>query len=146
MYLNSLFAADIIENSGVGNIEYENIDRFMKGKEFSIEMYIGDFEQGAIIVSNHKDLYTALDSFMYIIKEPKLSSKLYDTMMVNTKEALENRKNSPDSLYSDKITEILFKNNLRKRTITASDLEKINKQKLWKNTKINFLTLQTLKE
>ena len=138
MYLNSLFAADIIENSGVGNIEYENIDRFMKGKEFSTEMYIGDFEQGAIIVSNHKDLYTALDSFMYIIKEPKLSSKLYDTMMVNTKEALENRKNSPDSLYSDKITEILFKNNLRKRTITASDLEKINKQKIMEEYKNKF--------
>lgn len=138
MYLNSLFASDIADNSGVGNITYENLDNFMKGKEFSVGTYIDTFEQGAVIVSNHKDLETALDCFTYMIKEPKFSSKLFNTVMINTKEALENRKNSPDAVYSDKITEILFKNNLRKKIITSADLEKINEQKILEEYKNKF--------
>lgn len=130
MYLNSKFAADLIDQSGAGNIEYKDIERFMKGKEFFVQTYINDFEQGFVVVSNEKDLETALDYFYYTAREPKLSEEAYKYMTASVKEMLENRKNSPAAMYSDKITEIFFKNDIRKRMITTEDLNKISIEKM----------------
>ena len=132
MYLNSKFASEIVNNSGIGNIKYQDVERFMKGKEFSVESYIDDFEQGFIIVSNKKDLDTALDSFYYMAKEPKISEDAYKYIMANVKENLENRGNSPDAKYMDKVSQIFFKNNIRKRVISLNEL--------------NFVTPSNLKD
>lgn len=132
MYLNSKFASEIVNNSGIGNIKYQDIERFMKGKEFSVESYIDDFEQGFIIISNKKDLDIALDSFYYMAKEPKISEDAYKYIMANVKESLENRGNSPDAKYVDKISQVFFKNNIRKRVISLSEL--------------NFVTPSNLKD
>ncbi|MFR4519308.1 MAG: M16 family metallopeptidase, partial [Fusobacterium sp.] len=132
MYINSQFVSEIADNSGAGNIEYKDVERFMKGKEFSVGSYINDFEHGFIIVSNGKDLETALDCFYYMEKEPKFSQDAYKYIMANVKEMVENRKNSPNEIYSDKIIEIFFKNNIRKRMISYNEL--------------NLLTIENLKE
>lgn len=132
MYINSQFVSEIADNSGAGNIEYKDVERFMKGKEFSIGSYINDFEHGFIIVSNGKDLETALDCFYYMEKEPKFSQDAYKYIMANVKEMVENRKNSPNEIYSDKIIEIFFKNNIRKRMISYDEL--------------NLVTIENLKE
>ena len=132
MYLNSKFASEIVNNSGIGNIKYQDVERFMKGKEFSAESYIDDFEQGFIIVSNKKDLDIALDSFYYMAKEPKISEDAYKYIMANVKENLENRGNSPDAKYMDKVSQVFFKNNIRKRVISLNEL--------------NFVTPSNLKD
>ena len=132
MYLNSKFASEIVNNSGIGNIKYQDVERFMKGKEFSVESYIDDFEQGFIIVSNKKDLDIALDSFYYMAKEPKISEDAYKYIMANVKENLENRGNSPDAKYMDKVSQVFFKNNIRKRVISLNEL--------------NFVTPNNLKD
>ena len=132
MYLNSKFASEIVNNSGIGNIKYQDVERFMKGKEFSVESYIDDFEQGFIIVSNKKDLDIALDSFYYMAKEPKISEDAYKYIMANVKENLENRGNSPDAKYMDKVSQVFFKNNIRKRVISLNEL--------------NFVTPSNLKD
>lgn len=141
MYLNSKFSSDIINISGIGNIEYKDIDRFMKGKEFLVESYINNFEQGILIICNHKDFETALDSFTYLIKEPKVSQDAYKYIMATTKEGLENRKNSPDAIYSDKIIKIFFNDDIRKKVIDVNDLSSITMGKLkeeYKNKFSNF--------
>lgn len=132
MYINSQFVSEIADNSGVGNIEYKDAERFMKGKEFSVSSYISDFEHGFIITSNEKDLETALDSFYYMAEEPKFSSDAYKYIMANVKEMIENRKNSPDSQYFDKISQVFFKDNIRKRMISCDEL--------------NLVTIENLKE
>lgn len=138
MYLNSQFTPDVILNSGVGNIDYKDINIFMKGKEFSVRPYINDFEQGVMIVSNNENLDTALDYFYYLVREPKMSDSIYDIFMNAEKENLENRKNSPDAVYSDEITNIVFGNNLRKRELTLDDLNEINKDDIMKEFKNKF--------
>lgn len=137
-YLNSKFAADFVSESGAGNIKYEDLNSFMKGKEFAVTPYINDFEEGVIIISNNGDLKTALDYFTYVVKEPKISDKLYDTYMTLFREKVENRKNSPDAVYSDKITEILFNNDFRKKSLVSEDISKFSKEKMLEEYKDRF--------
>ena len=110
----------------------------MKGKEFNINLYIENFIHGIDIVSSKKDLDTALDYFTYMVKNPKFSEKYYNTMMTSVKESIRNRENSPSAVYSDKIVEIMFKNNLRKRAMTLDDLSKINMEKIKDEYKNKF--------
>lgn len=138
MYLNSRIATETVENSGAGNIDFTEINTFMKGKEFTINLYIETFNHGADIASSRKDLDTALDYFTYMIKEPKFSEKYYELLMTSINENIKNRQNSPAAVYSDKINEIFFGNNIRKRTMTAEDAKKINLQKMKAEYKNKF--------
>lgn len=145
MYLNSQFAPEIIGGSGAGNISYKDINSFMKGKEFSINLYINDFEQGAFVVSNNKDLKTALDYLTYTLKHPEFSETYYNITMAGVKEALENRKNSPNAVYSDKIIELVFGNNIRKKIIETEDLSKINRENIMNEYKNKFSDFKDFK-
>lgn len=145
MYLNSQFASDIISQSGAGNIDYKDLNTFMKGKEFSINPYISDFEQGTVIISNNENFDTALEYFTYLMREPKISENLYNIVITAAKENIENRKNSPDAVYSDEITKIVFNNNLRKRSMTLDDLKEINKEDIMAEFKSKFSSFEGYK-
>lgn len=130
MYLNSIFATELVNKSGAGNIKYQDVDRFMKGKEFSVETYINNFEQGVFIVSNNKDIDTALDYFTYVVKEPQVAQEAYKYITVSAKEMIENRKNSPDTTYSDKIIQVFFNDDIRKKSIEIKDLNSVTVEKI----------------
>ncbi|MGL4308586.1 MAG: M16 family metallopeptidase [Cetobacterium sp.] len=125
-YLNSLLASYLVSNSSVGNISTDNMDVFMKGKNFSVTPYINDYEQGFLINSNLKDLDTSLDFFRLMISNPQIDKTLFTNIIAQLKDDVKNRKNSPKALYKDKISEVISQNNPRRKPLSIEDLDKIN--------------------
>lgn len=138
MYLNSKFATSIVDTSGAGNIEYKDINRFMKGKEFSVETYINSFEQGIVIESNERDLTVALDYFSHMIREPKISFDAFKYKMTHVIEALENKVNSPDAMFFDTISEVFFNNDIRKRMMEIPELTMVSTTNIKEEFKDKF--------
>ena len=131
LYFNSLFI-DVIEDSGAGNINYNNINKFMKGKEFYVSPYIDNLQQGITIISSKNDLNTALDYSNYVATKPNFDKPVYGNSFTMTKEHLKNRLNSPKAIYSDKICEVMFNNDYRKRSMNLKDLKNISKKNILK--------------
>ena len=129
-FINSTIAPTIIEQSGVGNLKPTDIDTFMKGKNFSISSYIDDYEQGFIISTDRKNLELALEYMNYLIYEPKVDKIIYENTISDLKESLNNRNNSPQIVYRDKIREIYSGKNRRKLPLNEKDLTLISPEKV----------------
>ena len=129
-FINSTIAPTIIEQSGVGNLKPTDIDTFMKGKNFSISSYIGDYEQGFIISTDRKNLELALEYMNYLIYEPKVDKIIYENTISDLRESLNNRNNSPQIVYRDKIREIYSGKNNRKLPLSEKDLTLISPEKV----------------
>ena len=129
-FINSTIAPTIIEQSGVGNLKPTDIDTFMKGKNFSISSYISDYEQGFIISTDRKNLELALEYMNYLIYEPKVDKIIYENTISDLRESLNNRNNSPQIVYRDKIREIYSEKNNRKLPLSEKDLTLISPEKV----------------
>lgn len=129
-FINSTIAPTIIEQSGVGNLKPTDIDAFMKGKNFSISSYISDYEQGFIISTDRKNLELALEYMNYLIYEPKVDKIIYENTISDLKESFNNRNNSPQIVYRDKIREIYSGKNNRKLPLSEKDLTLISPEKV----------------
>ena len=129
-FINSTIAPTIIEQSGVGNLKPTDIDTFMKGKNFSISSYISDYEQGFVISTDRKNLELALEYMNYLIYEPKVDKIIYENTISDLKESLNNRNNSPQIVYRDKIREIYSGKNNRKLPLSEKDLTLISPEKV----------------
>ena len=129
-FINSTIAPTIIEQSGGGNLKPTDIDTFMKGKNFSISSYISDYEQGFIISTDRKNLELALEYMNYLIYEPKVDKIIYENTISDLKESLNNRNNSPQIVYRDKIREIYSGKNNRKLPLSEKDLTLISPEKV----------------
>lgn len=129
-FINSTIAPTIIEQSGVGNLKPTDIDTFMKGKNFSISSYISDYEQGFIISTDRKNLELALEYMNYLIYEPKVDKIIYENTISDLRESLNNRNNSPQIVYRDKIREIYSGKNNRKLPLNEKDLTLISPKKV----------------
>lgn len=129
-FINSTIAPTIIEQSGVGNLKPTDIDTFMKGKNFSISSYISDYEQGFIISTDRKNLELALEYMNYLIYEPKVDKIIYENTISDLRESLNNRNNSPQIVYRDKIREIYSGKNNRKLPLNEKDLTLISPEKV----------------
>ena len=129
-FINSTIAPTIIEQSGVGNLKPTDIDTFMKGKNFSISSYISDYEQGFIISTDRKNLELALEYMNYLIYKPKVDKIIYENTISDLKESLNNRNNSPQIVYRDKIREIYSGKNNRKLPLSEKDLTLISPEKV----------------
>lgn len=141
LYLNSLVAPYLISNSGVGNLNYEEVELFMKGKNFSVNSYIEDYEQGFTITSDKENLSTSLDLMRTIIENPQINTEIFNNTKEKLSEQIKNRENSPKLVYSDKIKGIMSNFNPRRTPLTLSDLDKINEKDsiaVFKNKFSNF--------
>lgn len=137
-YLNSIFSSDLVISSGASNISPNDLENFMKGKNFSLSPYITDYEQGISIITDKENLIPALEYMSYTIKEPKIDDVIFKTMIENTKEAILNRNNSPRAVYSDEISKIYSGNNQRRLPLSLEDLKKINKNEALNTFKNKF--------
>ena len=129
-FINSTIAPTIIEQSGVGNLKPTDIDTFMKGKNFSISSYIDDYEQGFIISTDRKNLELALEYMNYLIYKPKVDNIIYQNTLSELKESINNRNNSPQIIYRDRIKEIYSGKNRRKLPLNEKDLTLISPEKV----------------
>lgn len=137
-FINSSVAPSTIEQSGVSSLQPKDIETFMKGKNFSISSYIGDYEQGFLITTDRKNLETALEYMNYLIYEPKVDKIIFDNTITELKESINNKKNSPKAIYADEISKIYSGNNPRRNPLTLEDIKLISPNKILDEYKKKF--------
>ena len=131
-YINTLFIPEILSNSGVGNIGYDSLEIYFKGKNFSVDSYINDYTQGFKIVSNKSDLNEALKYFRTLINKPKFDDNIIETTLKTNRELIKNRDFSPRSTFRKTYLETLNSNHPRRTPLEINDLEFITKENLEK--------------
>lgn len=125
-YINSIFLPKILSESGVGNIDYKNLNQYFKGKDFDVSFFIDDYTQGISIVSDNKNLNEALKYFNASIYSPIFSSEILDTTLEEYSEIIKNRVFSPKSNFKNEILKLSSSNHPRRKLLELDDLKVVN--------------------
>lgn len=120
--INSYLACELINSSGVENISVETLDAYFKGKNFRISPKINNYSEEIDIASEKSNLDEALKYFSYLVRNPKLSSNLYDINMRSLKLLIKNKNNNPSIVFDDKITELFYNNHPYKKNLSDKDI------------------------
>jgi zinc protease len=137
-YIASRFASQIIASSGIGNLSPVETDLFMKGKNIQFSPYILDYVEGIDIETDKEDLETTMKVLKAFLTEAKVEKNIYNNFMDTQKQYLENRENSPNVIYSDKINETLSQNHPRRKPLTIEELEQLEEKDLLEAFKDRF--------
>lgn len=129
-YINSMFLTDVLNNSGVGEIDYKSIEVYFKGKNFSVSPYIGDYTQGFNISSNKQDLIEALNYFRTLVKNPRIDETIITSILQKNEEIIKNRDLSPRALFRKEFLQTLNSNHSRRVPLELNELNLISKQNL----------------
>ncbi|MGL5377159.1 MAG: M16 family metallopeptidase [Cetobacterium sp.] len=129
-YINTLFLPEVLSNSGVGKIDYNSLELYFKGKNFSVTPYINDYTNGFLITTNKENLNESLNYFRNILKTPKFDENIIDSTLKTTKELIQNRNFSPKSVFKKTYLETLNNMHPRRTPIEIDDLKYISKQNL----------------
>ncbi|HZY35948.1 MAG TPA: insulinase family protein [Mucilaginibacter sp.] len=125
-------AARIISANGVGNYNPDQLDKFLEGKQLTVEPYISERYEGINGASTNKDLETALQIVYAYFTEPRKDTAIFKGIIEKSKAALANRGNDPNSVFSDTVSAVLGNYNIRRTGPCLQKLEQVDLDKAYR--------------
>lgn len=123
-------STQIVENSGLGDYNFLEVEKIYADKIFEIEPFIDRYFEGFKGSSSSKD-------FKYLLKSIYLLStnfKVDENVLFNEKakmlEELDKKKNSPRLIFSDEFLNFYFNGNKRYTKLDKNDISSINKSSI----------------
>jgi zinc protease len=137
-YPSATNAASIVSAAGVGNLNANELDRFVANKELEIRPYIAERYQGITGGSSVKDFEVAMSLVYAYLTQPQKDSSLYKTMMDRSRARYNNRANDPGSVFNDTVSAVLGNNNIRRTGPSIKKLNMVNLDRAYQIYKERF--------
>lgn len=125
-YFSASNASSLVDASGVGQMSNVELTKYLAGKEVSISPYISELYEGISGRTDKEGLKNAFELIYGYFTEPRLDSDIFQSTMTRAKGSLENRLSDPNNVFSDKVKEVLYGNNVRRQNPTVETLTKID--------------------
>ncbi len=118
--------ADIVANSGVGNLNNIELTKFLSDKNVSVYPYVDAYSEGFSANSTKDDFKTMLQLVYAYFTEPRFDNDAFKTFIAQQKAVLENKSNNPQAIWQDSLMYTVYAHNKLFKPIELSDLNKIN--------------------
>ena len=131
--INVQYAANIIDEGGIGNYTHSDLQKFMKGKTFGLTPYISELYEGLSGSTGAQDLETALQYLYMFFETPRKDQQPLDKFISNMKTQLPLLENMPEVAFQKGFFKAMYPND--KRTIllpTEKQLSELNVDKMYK--------------
>lgn len=119
-------AADVINESGLGDFDQTELQKYLSDKVANVSPYINELEEGMNGSCTPKDFETMMQLTYMYFTGPRKDEPAYKSFMEKQKAYLENKSTSPEGVWRDSVTCIMSKYNSRKRPMTVKLLEEAN--------------------
>jgi zinc protease len=131
-------AAGIIAACGLGNYNSTELDKYLEGKEVSVQPYIAEHFQGINGAATPKDLETAMQMIYAYFTEPRVDTAIFQGIIARSKAGMANRASDPNSVFSDTVSAVMGSYNSRRTGPTLEKLDQINVDKAYRIYKERF--------
>ncbi len=128
-YISSEEAANIINESGIGDFSATQLEKLLTGKVLNVSPYINETTEGLGGSSTPEDLETAFQLINLYFTSPRKDQDAFESTIGNLKESIKNRALNPGSALQDTIQLTLSQYNFRTMPLTEKTLGKINLDK-----------------
>lgn len=120
--ISAKIACDVAEESGMGDYDKIEFDKFISDKQISFNPYIGEISEGIYANSTISDFETLLQLIYVHFTKPKVSESAFNSYINKMKPLLEDQSLSPESVWQDSIGWIFSNRNPRRRALTPEIL------------------------
>jgi zinc protease len=110
----------------MNNVE---LTKYLSGKDVSISPYISERYEGISGSTDKEGLKNAFELIYGYFTEPRLDQDIFQSTMTRAKGSLENRLSNPNNVFSDKVKEVLYGNNVRRQNPTVETINKIDRER-----------------
>jgi len=121
--ISAKYAADIAIESGLGDFDKAELQKFMSGKNVNINPYIGEISEGFSGNCSVNDFELLLQMIYVSFTKPRISESAFNSYMNKEKGILENSMLDPQTAWSDTMRWTMSGNHPRKRPITPQILD-----------------------
>lgn len=121
--ISSKYAADIAMESGLGDFDKTELQKFLSGKNVSLQPYIGETTEGMSGSCSVSDFETLLQMIHVSFTKPRVSESSFHSYINKERGVLENSMLDPQGAWSDTMRTTMSNNNMRRRAITPEILD-----------------------
>ena len=119
-------ATSIISESGIGNFDKIELEKYLSDKIAHVSPYIGELTEGLNGSTTPQDLETMMQLIYLHFTKPRKDKTAYNSYVSRMKGMLENKSASPDNAFRDSIQVIMASHHPRSRPLTAELLDETN--------------------
>ena len=124
--INTSMAGSIVEMSGMGEFSNTELEKALAGKQTSVSMSIGLYNDNVIGTSTVKDLETMFQLIYLGFTDIRKDEKGYNTFINMMETMLKNRDLLPETAFSDSLTVTLSSHNWRSKPMTVESLKQLD--------------------
>ena len=137
-YYSASNAAGLVDASGLGQLNNVELQKYLTGKNIAITPYISERYEGLYGSSDKEGLKNAFELIYGYFTEPRLDNDVYQSIIARSVGSLENRESNPSNVFSDKIKEALYGDNIRRKNATVELIKTIDKNRAFEIYKERF--------
>ncbi len=124
--INGQYAASIAGESGLGNFDKMELNKFMSGKNVRLNSYIRETSEGLTGVSSVEDFETLLQMIYVSFTSPKVTESAMNSYINKEKGMLENSMLDPQSIWRDTLMWTMANNHPCRKPVSPEMLEEID--------------------
>ena len=132
---NTMLFDDIISLSKVGGFTNNEIKKLLAGKRANVSLGLGNRSETVRGLSSVKDIETFLQMTYLLMTDISKDEEAYTAWVDAMKEGLKNKNADPKNAVADSVAVAIYKNNPRRMSIDADDLNRLNYDRIieiWK--------------
>ena len=126
-YLNASLADILVQRSGVGEFDQSALVKKLTGHMVSVTPVIGALSEGFSARSTPADLEIMLQLIYLYATQPRLDESAIVSFQNHQRAMLANREALPSAAFHDTLMMALFPDDLRRRPLTAEQLDGIDR-------------------
>lgn len=130
--------ASLIAQSGVGNFNPSQLNKYLAGNTANAGAYIGDEYQGFSGSAAPKDLETAFQLVYAYATNPRKDVEIFNKNMSDMRTIIGSKSADPSSVYTDTVQAVLANYHKRGMPTTLQDIDKISLDKAYAFYKDRF--------
>lgn len=130
-YESALMSARVINESGIGKYNANELDKLLTGKVLDVSPTIGQLNEGFRGNFAPEDMETAFQLIYLYFNEAKVDNEAYKAQIDQMMSNIDNSKNSPESNFQDSITVVSTNRHYRTKPWTQDMLKKVDPDKIY---------------
>ena len=125
-YLEATMAPQLVSEAGLANYDRVSLDRFLAGKNVTLEVSIDKETEGMRGSTDRDDLETMLQLAHLYFTSPRRDHAAAQRVIERTATALEHSQNSPDTVFTEAVNKALYGDNPRYNTPTPTAVRSLD--------------------
>jgi zinc protease len=137
-YESAAVASYLVTKSGLGDYDYNQLNKFLSGSSVIANVYIADYSQGIQAAATPLELETLLQMVYLYFTSPKKDSTEFKKYIFQSKASLSNREKSPETVFYDTLSNVFGNHSPRRTPPSIAKLDQVNYNKSYEIYKERF--------